>query len=173
MTDELTVFAAAFLRNKGKNVITENEFLMGVSMDLHWMPYSDAKVVFAALIGSKILEKNGEYVKPTFDVSDITDIPVGYRPSPDLVSKLKSKKDVPAKEKTAPVKNNVPAQDIFPMMIEEAVETGMEKRDFISEANNIQKRLNVDITVAGLIVLRDRGADIGPLADRVYASLKN
>ena len=173
MTDELTICAAAFLRNKGKNVVTENEFLMGISMDLHWMPYGDAKVLLAALLNSKILEKNGEYLKPTFDVSGITDVPVGYRPGPDFVSKLKTKNDVPVKEKTAPMKSSAPTQDLFPMMIEEAVETGMEKRDFISEANNIQKKLNVDITVAGLMVLRDRGADIGPLADRVYASLKN
>ena len=49
MADEYVVCTAAFFRNKGKNVITENEFLMVISMDLHWMPYGKAKVLLGEL----------------------------------------------------------------------------------------------------------------------------
>ena len=71
MTSELTVCAAAFLRNKGKTVVAENEFLMGVSMDYHWMPYGDAKKLLDILIRSDIFKKNGEYLKASFELSDV------------------------------------------------------------------------------------------------------
>ena len=62
MTDEYTVCAAAFFRNEGKTVITESEFTMVMSMDLHWMPFGKAKLLLAELLSRKILVKNGEFL---------------------------------------------------------------------------------------------------------------
>lgn len=165
MADDLTTCAAAFFRSKGKNVVTETEFAMNVSMDLHWMPYSDAKILLNRLVCEKILEKNGDYVKPAFNVSEIS-VPVAYRPPKGLVSVPE-----PPAEKTAP---DVKTQDnVFPSLVEEALELGMEKRDFTSESNGLQKKLNIDIAAAGLIVLRDHGLDVSEIADRVYDSVKS
>ena len=160
MTDELTVCAAAFLRNKGKNVVTETEFLMGISMDLHWMPHGDAKKLLSALISGRILEKNGEYLRPTFNIPSVN-VPVAYRPPKDILASVRV--PVPA---AAPSDGNV-----FPMLINEAVDLGMEKRDFIAKCNLIQKDLNIDTLVAGLIILRDAGVDIAPFSERAYGSL--
>ncbi len=165
MTDEYTVCAAAFFRNKGKTVITESEFTMVMSMDLHWMPFGKAKLLLAELLSRKILVKNGEFLKPSFEISDI-DVPVAYRPSDALISSLGGKKA----ERPAPAP--VQSDDLLPSMIAKAVESGMEKRDFIAESNSISKRLDIDILAAALIVLRDRGVDIGPFADRVYDAVK-
>jgi hypothetical protein len=167
MTDGLITCAAAFLRNKGKNVITEKEFLMSISMDLHWMPYGDAQKVLAAMLTAGVLEKNGEYLKPSFDVAEV-DVPVAYRPSRELIASAGSKTSVPAKQQPAKQQKSA---DVFPMLMTEAVEAGMEKRDFISECNVVQKKLNIDIAAAGLLVLRDRGVDIGPFVERTYESV--
>ena len=56
-------------------------------------------------------------------------------------------------------------------MISEAIDAHMDKRDFMSAANALQKGLNIDILAAGLIILRDVGVDIGHLTDRVYAAV--
>ena len=165
MTDELTVCAAAFFRNKGKNVITEPEFLMVTSMDLHWMPYGKAKLLLAAMLDEEILVKNGEYLKPTFEISDI-DVPVAYRPSDALIGLLSQAKEEP---KPAPAPQT---DDLLPSMINAAVGSGMEKRDFIAESNSVSKRLGIDMLAAALIVLRDKGVDIAPFADRVYDAVK-
>ena len=69
MTDEYTVCAAAFFRNKGKNLISETEFLMAISLDFHWMPYGQAKNLLAVLLSKNVLVKNGELLKPTFERS--------------------------------------------------------------------------------------------------------
>ena len=98
MTSELTVCAAAFLRNKGKTVVAENEFLMGMSMDYHWMPYGDAKKLLDILIRSDIFKKNGEYLKASFELSDV-DVPVAYRPSESLMESIRSSKVVTTPKK--------------------------------------------------------------------------
>ncbi len=167
MTDELTVCAAAFLRNKGKTVVTENEFLMGVSMDYHWMPYSDAKRLLAALTGSKIFKKDGEYLEACFSISDV-DVPVAYRPSESLIETVRKGVAV----KAEPKKETPQApENLLPLLISESMNADMEKRDFMSAANALQKALNVDILVAGLIVLRDAGVEIDHLAARVYEAI--
>lgn len=169
MTSELTVCAAAFLRNKGKTVVAENEFLMGMSMDYHWMPYGDAKKLLDILIRSDIFKKNGEYLKASFELSDV-DVPVAYRPSESLMESIRSSKVVTTPKKEPPNKGPVP-ENLLPLLISEAIGAHMDKRDFMSAANALQKGLNIDILAAGLIVLRDVGVDIGHLTDRVYAAV--
>ena len=161
MSDELKVCAAAFLRNKGKTTVTENEFLMGVSMDFHWMPYSDSKKLLACMIADGVLTRSGEYLRPAFDVSDI-EVPVAYKPSESFIKGLNVPKEV---HKEVPEDEEV---DLLPLLMSEAVESGMERRDFISGSNILQKRLNIDILAAGLIVLRDRGIAIDEFSDRIY-----
>jgi len=165
MTDEYTVCAAAFFRNKGKNVITEKEFTMVVSMDFHWMPYVKAKQLLAVLISKGILIRNGEFVKPSFEISDI-DVPVAYRPSDGLIDSLvETRAETPA-PRPAPV-----CGDLLPTMIEEAVKKGIQKRDFVAESNSVSKKLDIDMLAAALVVLRDKGVDISPYIDRVYGEI--
>lgn len=164
MTDEYTICTAAFFRNKGKNVITETEFLMVISMDLHWMPYGKAKQLLALLISKGALVKNGEYLKPSFEISDI-EVPVAYRPSESLIMSLGQKAEE-KQPKPAPA-----GDDLLPSMISAASEFGMQKRDFVSEANALSKKLDIDMLAAALIVLKDKGADIDPYADRVYQAV--
>ena len=162
MSDELTVCAAAFLRNKGKTTVTDNEFLMGVSMDFHWMPYGDAKKLLSAMIQEGVFVKSGEYLRPTFEISEV-DVPVAYRPSEGIL------KSCAAKPKADPVQKD--DADLLPSLMAEAMESGMEKRDFISECNILQKRLNIDILAAGLIVLRDRGVKVSDFSEKIYEAV--
>ena len=158
MSDELTVCAAAFLRNKGKSTVTDSEFLMGISMDLHWIPYNDAKKLLDALVSDGIFVRNGEYLRPSFDISEI-EVPVAYRPSEDFVKSLGTAKK--------PAKKEEP-QDLLQVLV---ARSGMKMKDFMSACNPIQKRLNVDILAAALIMLRDRGIDISGLPERVYGEV--
>ena len=75
-------------------------------------------------------------------------------------------------EKAPAQKKQADTADVFPMLMERAVEAGMQRRDFIQSCNRIQKRLDIEIGVAALIVLRDAGADVSPYLDAVYDSVK-
>lgn len=158
MSDELAVCAAAFFRNKGKDVIADKEFTMCVSLDFRWMPVKEANTLLKMLLDNKILEKNGNLLRTVADLSDV-DVPVAYRPSEKLLSEIKNYSPGPEKKK----ENN-----IFADLVDTAEKTGIKKGEFISECNNIVKRLNIDTEVAALIVLRDRGADITRFADDAY-----
>ena len=82
---------------------------------------------------------------------------------------------VPSQEtgKTETVERRRGTAGSFHVLMDKAVESGMERRDFIQNCNKIQKRLNIDIGAAALIVLRDNGADIAPYVDMVYDSVKS
>ncbi len=160
MQDKLIMFVAAFFRNKGKSVITEKEFLMGVSMDLRWMPYKDAEEILKVLISRAVLEKSGEYLKPNFNESEI-DVPVAYKPSTDLLDFIKIE--------SPKAKENQPLPpDMFHTLIELANESGLPKK-FPALCNNVQKKMNIDIEVAGLIVLKEYGVDVSKYIDATYS----
>lgn len=148
--------AAAFFRNKGKSVVTEKEFLMGISMDFRWMPYSDAKELLIALLAAGVVSRDGDLIRPAFSVSD-ADIPAAYRPPADIIRRAALSRKTDSMN--------------FPQMIAFAEEHGMKKKDFISASNALQKRLGISPEAAGLIVLRDSGADISEIAERVYAGI--
>ncbi len=159
MSDELTVCAAAFFRSIGKDVTTSEEFVMGTSLEMKWMSPSDSKLLLKRLVETGVLVLKGDFVRPATDVGAI-DVPLAYRPSAELLESIRSK----------PVKKAI-EQDMFHTLMDVAVGTGMERRDFIQNCNKVQKGLGIDIGAAALIVLRDNGVDITPYVEGVYSEI--
>jgi hypothetical protein len=155
--DDLRLTAAAFFRNKGKNVVTESEFIMGISLDLRWVAPTDAKDVLALLLRDGHLKKDGEYLRPSFDLHD-TDVPLNFRPSADLLKAAGAKRPAAAKQEDG----------ILSELMAKAESLGMRKKDFIVSVNAIQKRINVDIEIASLLLLRENGIDISEYINASY-----
>ena len=170
MADELTVCAAAYFRSIGKDVTTPEEFVMGTSLELKWMSPSDSKLLLSALTKAGVVTQKDGYVRPASDLGSI-DLPLAYRPPKELVESLHVAKSQTSENKAA-AKSKTDAADVFPMLMDRAAESGMQRRDFIQNCNRIQKRLDIEIGVAALIVLRDAGVDVTPYLDEVYGSVK-
>ena len=162
MTDELTVCAAAYFRSIGKDVSTTEEFVMGTSLELKWMAPSDSRALLSALTKAGAVTVRDGFVRPAADPGSV-DVPLAYRPSKELVESLHAKSQTSGKDDVA---------DVFPKLMEVAVGAGMQRRDFIQSCNKIQKRLDIEVAVAALIVLRDAGVDVAPYLDAVYDSVK-
>ena len=166
MADELTVCAAAYFRSVGKDVTTPDEFVMITSLELKWMSPSDSKILLKMLLETGILNKKGDFVRTASDLSGL-DIPLAYRPSQDLMGMIHSGK--------APVKAPEPKKDVAPdmfhVLMDVAKEKGIQTKDFVPACSRIQKRLDIDIAAAALIVLRDNGVDISPYIGDVYANI--
>jgi len=145
--------AAAFFRNKGKNVVTENEFIMCISMDLRWMRPAEARDLLTLLVSEGHLENDGQHIRPTFDVH-ATDVPLGFRPSADILGMRRR----PA---------GPPAGDVLAELMAKAESIGLKRKDLIVSANAVQKRMNVDIEIAVLLMLRENGVDISEYTVRV------
>ncbi|MBE6524126.1 MAG: DUF2240 family protein [Thermoplasmata archaeon] len=168
MADEATVCAAAFFRSVGKDVTTSDEFVMTVSLELKWMSPSDAKLLLRFLLESGILNRKGDFVRTSSDLSAL-DVPLAYRPSQQFLETVRSGK-APAKP-TEPKKEADP--DMFHVLMDVALKNGMQTKDFVPACSKIQKRLSIDIAAAALIVLRDNGIDIGPYVAEVYTNVSS
>ena len=171
MEDNLTLCASAFVRNKGKNVFTESDILMGLSMDLRWMTYSQAKAMLAAMVTAGLFERSGDMYRAAFSNND-TDVPVAYKPSRELVERIQAGASAPEPPKAAPKAPETVPQDMMPILMNVAVDNGIERREFMVQCNALQRKLGIFIEVAGLYVLRDKGVDVSELADKVYESIK-
>lgn len=167
MADELTVCAAAYFRTVGKDVTTPEEFVMGTSLELKWMSPSDSKLLLAELVRKGVVVQRDGYVRPATDLGAV-DVPLAYKPPKEVVESLHAQKSQTSQRQSSDEGH----ADVFPMLMEKAVENGMQRRDFIQSCNRIQKRLDIEIGVAALIVLRDAGTDVTPYLDAVYDSVR-
>lgn len=168
MADEATVCAAAFFRSVGKDVTTSDEFVMTASLELKWMSPSDAKLLLRFLLESGILNKKGDFIRTSTDLSGL-DVPLAYRPSQAFLDTVRSGK-VPAK---APEPKKEADPDMFHILMDIALKNDMQTKDFVPACSKIQKRLGIDIAAAALIVLRDNGIDISPYAADVYSNVSS
>ena len=147
--DELRLCTAAFFRSRGKTVVTENEFLMGISMNMRWMPYSDAETLLSLILKKNLAENDGEYIRPKFDVGTV-DVPVGYRPPATIIS-------VP-----------VMSTDPFQTLLADVSKIGVDRKELLSRCRIIQKKMDIEIEAAAMIVLKEMGVNISEYIDEMY-----
>lgn len=159
MNSELGVCTAAFFRNKGKDIITVKELTMAVSLDLRWMPVKEANRFAELIVAEGYAVKTKDGLLKLADGLENTDVPVAYKPSKDLLAYIATSK--PSK----PLAAGLP----LPGLLEMAEKAGMKKGEFIAECNQVVKKLNVDIEVAALLILRDASVNVSGAYDAVYA----
>jgi hypothetical protein len=139
-----------FLR-KGKDVLKESEFVLALSIDLKWFPPEQAKNVLKDAEKSGLLKREGELVRPAFDISGV-EIPSGFRP--ELFEK----------------------KTIFDRITDRIIlKTGIEKRKVIALINKKQEELGkqVLIEVSAILVALEHGIMVDDLIDEEYGVLIN
>ena len=161
MDDGLQLCTAAFFRSRGKTVVTENEFLMGVSMNMRWMPYSDAEKLLSLILKSGLAVKEGEYIRPKFDVGTV-DVPVGYRPNASILSTSV----VPEAVSKSAVK--LVSADPFQTLLAEVTKMGVDRKELLSRCRIVQKKMDIDIEAAALLVLREMDVNVSGYIDEMY-----
>src|SRR5205809_7803045 len=79
-TDELRDAIALLFKRKGRDELSEREFVLSASMDMHWFPPRDAQRLLQLGLETKLLESQGGAIRPAFDVSAV-DVPRDYIPT--------------------------------------------------------------------------------------------
>ncbi len=146
------VCTAAFFRSLGKDVATEKEFNMVVSLTLRWLPAKDAPGLVKALAADGCVSVKDGYIRPLIDIDSVT-VPITYK----LPDALRERAANPAPKAPAAQK------DLFETLIDMAVANGMTLKDFNAECRKAVKSLGVVPAVAGLLVLRDMGVDVSAI----------
>jgi len=148
---------ALLFRRKGKEALTEKEFVFSASMDLRWFSPKDAqRLLDLGLTGGYLQKKNGS-VLPTFDTASI-EVPLDYRPGKEVFE------SVPKKQ-----------QDLFSEVVERIVKTkAVPKREVVSRVNKKQELLGIDVEPAVLLVASDYGVGLeNSLIERATSEILN
>jgi hypothetical protein len=138
-------------KRKGKDVMKDTEFILALSLDLKWFNPEQAKIILSDAQKSGLLKREGELLRPSFDISRI-EIPSGFKPEP--VSLVK--------------------KSIFDRIIDRIiVGTGIEKRKVIAMINKKQEELSkqVEIEVSAILVAVENGVMVDDLIDEEYKAL--
>lgn len=148
MGDMETCLALLFKR-KGKNVLSEKEFVFAASMDFRWFSPKEAQALLEQGLRRGLLERTDGFVKPTFEYKSV-EVPVNFKPCKDILKEVE------------------PEMSVFAEVLDAiAKATGQKKRDIVARVNKAQDRMGVDIEVAALAVAKDSGVDVSPFVDKV------
>jgi hypothetical protein len=146
---ELETSLAVLFKRKGKNVITETEFIFTVSFDFRWFTPKEAQVLLDIAIKRGLLIRTEEYLKPNFDYKDI-EASLSFRPSKEVLSGEKEE------------------LSLFAQLIQLITEKGgLKKRDAVARVNRVQETMGVDVEVAAVVVAKELGLDIAPFIEPV------
>lgn len=150
MSDLIYTVSMPFKR-KGKDALKDTEFVLALSIDLKWFNPEKAKNVLNDAEKSGLLKREGELVRPAFDISGI-EIPSGWRPELENLSK----------------------KSMFDRIIDRIMTgTGIEKRKVIAMINKKQEELSktVVIEVSAILVAVENGVMVDDLIEEEFAAL--
>ena len=140
---ELRKSIAVLYKSKGREELTEKEFVFSASMDLRWFSPKEAQKLMEAGLSGGLLERRNGSLVPTFDYSGIT-VPIDYKPP-------KAALEEGAKKNT----------DLFTEIVERIVRAkSVPKREVVSRVNKEQEMLGIDIEPAALLVASSYGLQL-------------
>ena len=153
--EELRDAIALLFKRKGRDELSEREFVLSASMDLRWFPPRDAQRLLQIGLETKLLESHEGTIRPGFDVSAV-DVPRDYVPTTAILST------------PTPVEEN-----LFVRIVDGiAAKTGMDRKAVIRRVNEVQEKMDVEVEVAALIAARQSGVDVTPFLAAVKARLQ-
>ncbi|MFC7046596.1 DUF2240 family protein [Halobacteriaceae archaeon GCM10025711] len=144
----LRVAVAAAFKQKGRNRIGANEFVVALSLDRDWLSPDQAKrLVDLATSEGLVSQDDGDLVAE-FDVDGV-DIPEEFVPDESLF-----------REKST-----------FERVLDALVADGHDKQQSVAAINELQGRLGVRIEAAAVVYARRNGVDVGDAAAAAYDDL--
>src|SRR5437667_430085 len=149
-TDELRDAIALLFKRKGRDELSEREFVLSASMDLRWFPPRDAQRLLQLGLETRLLESQGGAIRPAFDVSAV-EVPRDYIPTSAIL-------EVPT-----------PASaDVFLRIVDAIVaKTRTDRKSVIASVNAVQEKLDVEVEVAALVAAHQMGVDATPFVPTV------
>ncbi len=143
--EELKKVIAFLFKRKGRDSLSEKDFVMSASMDLHWFPPRDAQRLLQSCLETKLLVPMEGKLLPSFDIAGI-EVPLDYVPPASVLE------------------TQTVAPSLFLKVLERIVlKTAMERKQVVSMINSTQDELDLEADVAALVVGRELGVDVSDL----------
>ncbi len=153
-TDDLRRAIAFLFKRRGRDELSEKEFVLSASMDLRWFPPKDAQRLLQAGLETKLLDAEAGMIRPTFDPASV-EVPRSFSPTTNML-------EVP----------RATPEDVFLKVVEAiTVHTKSDRRTVIASINAIQERMDLDFEIAALFAARKAGLDVAPFLPAVRTRL--
>ena len=153
--EELRDAIALLFKRKGRDELSEREFVLSASMDLHWFPPRDALRLLQIGLETKLLESKDGTIRPVFDVSSV-EVPRDFVPTASILAM------------PTPVE-----EDLFVRIVDRiASKTEMDRKAVIGRVNEVQEKMDVEVEVAALIAAHQAGVDVAPFLPSIKARLQ-
>jgi hypothetical protein len=150
---DLTYIVSMPFKRKGKEALKESEFVLALSIDLNWFNPEQAKTLLNDAEKSGLLKKEGDIIRPSFDISRV-ELPSGFKPESIIFDK----------------------ENMFDRIIDRIIiNTGIDKRKIIAQINKKQEELakQVVIEVSAILIAIEHGVVMDDLIEEEYAILIN
>jgi hypothetical protein len=146
----LRVVVAAPFRRNGRERLSENDFIVDLSMKRRWFtPEQAQRVVDVALSEGLVERGDADSLVASFDPREVS-IPEGFSPDESVVQR----------------------RSTFERVLDALTDAGFEKQESVAGVNRLQADLEVTVEAAAVLYARRQGLDVGPLAERALADLR-
>jgi hypothetical protein len=136
-------------RTKGREELTDSEFVVVLSLDREWFTAEQAKRLVDVATTEGLLDRTGDGdLATTFDPREV-DIPEGFSPEDDVLRQ----------------------RSTFERALESLVDAGIEKQEAVAGINRLQADLGVTVEAAAVVYARRRGVAIEDVARRAREGL--
>ncbi|QLH78092.1 DUF2240 family protein [Halosimplex rubrum] len=135
-------------RAKGRDSLSESEFVVALSLDREWFSPEQAKRLVDVAATEGLLAREDDDLRPTFEPREVT-VPDGFAPGDDVLRQRSN----------------------FERALDAVVQTGVEKQDAVAAVNRLQSELGVTVEAAAVVYARREGVELGDLADRAADEL--
>lgn len=140
--EDLRKAVALLFKRKGKEALTEKEFVFSASMDMRWFSPKEAQRLLDLSREAGLVSLEGGQLVPTFDVRNVK-TPMDFTPSASLL--------------------DAEVDDLFQKMVGTICSAaGLPKKEVVSAINGVQERMGVYGEVAALIAGRRYDVDMTP-----------
>ena len=152
--EELREALSYLFQRKGKDVLSEKELILSVSMDLGWFSPDEAKQLVNVCLELRLLSRTENGFKPNFDYKALT-IPIDFTPSKSILQ--------------------LESQEPLLLSIVRTIDktTGIGRNNLMAEINKKQNTLDVEIEVAAILVAKKYGVDISGFLREAEAEIFN
>ncbi|MFC6989276.1 DUF2240 family protein [Haloplanus sp. GCM10025708] len=146
----LEVAVAAPFRQQGTTRMGEGEFVVALSLDRDWFSPDQAKRLIDVATGRGLLSRDDGDLVVEFDPAEMS-VPEGFTPDESVLRE----------------------QSTFERVLDSLVAADVDKQEAVAAINERQRALGVTIEAAAVVYARQRGLDVGDVADRVRRELKD
>lgn len=144
----LRAVVAAPFRGRGRDQLPESEFVVALSLDRGWYSPDQAARVAELAVGQGLLAREGETLRPSFDVDGV-EVPPGFAPDESLLRSASP----------------------FELVLEALVAAGHDKQSVVAGINRLQAEVELTVGAAAVLYARRQGLAVPEAAAAARSSL--